>query len=243
MAVLTVDGLVAGYDPEVPIVNGVDLVLARGEILAVLGPNGAGKSTLIRAIAGLLSPSHGRIQLGDSDITRLPVHRRCAAGLAYVPQLDNVFASLSLEDNLLLAAGSIPARDRRARVAEVLSRHPELAMRASMAAGRLSGGQRQTLAVARALLGRPEVLLLDEPSAGLSPRAVEALSAELRAIAAAGTAILLVERNVRAALSVAHRVMVLAEGRTRLNGTPAELALDAELARIYLGRHAMAVRA
>jgi branched-chain amino acid transport system ATP-binding protein len=232
---LRVEALVAGYEPATPIVKGVDLQLARGEILAVLGPNGAGKSTLIRAIAGLLIPCDGSVHLGDVDLTRQPVHQRCAQGLAYVPQLENVFANLSVEDNLALAVDRMSSTARRDRIRELLSRYAELAARTSLPAGRLSGGQRQTLAVARALMARPQVLLLDEPTAGLSPRAVTELTRQLRDIATEGVAIMLVEQNVRAALAVADRVLVLADGQTRLTGLPAELSADPKLAAIYLG--------
>ncbi|MBE7219552.1 MAG: ABC transporter ATP-binding protein, partial [Caulobacteraceae bacterium] len=206
------------------------------EILAVLGPNGAGKSTFIKAIAGLVPIGAGEVQLDGRDITALPAHRKLAAGLAFVPQTENVFGSMSVRDNLKLAGDALP--DRRAaprRLAELLDIFPDLARQQHLAAGRLSGGQRQMLAIARALMTRPSVLMLDEPSAGLSPKLVGEVFARLRIIRDAGAAIVLVEQNVRAALAVADRALVLVEGRVAHAGAAGALADDPSIAALYLG--------
>jgi branched-chain amino acid transport system ATP-binding protein len=233
--VLAVAGLVAGYDPAVPIVNGASLSVARGEIVAILGPNGAGKSTLIKAIAGLVPVTAGTVRLRGRDITSLPAHRMVGAGLGFVPQTDNVFAALSIADNLKLAAGILAARERHGRIDAMYALFPDLAARPSVAAGRLSGGQRQMLAVARALLVSPAVLMLDEPSAGLSPKLVTQVFHRLAEIRATGVTIVLVEQNARAALAIADRGLVLVEGRERHEGGAAELAADPEVAALYLG--------
>jgi len=234
-AALSVTNLVVGYDPGVPIVNGASLSLSPGEIVAVLGPNGAGKSTLIKAIAGVAPVRAGAVRLGDEDITRLPAHLLVRHGLAFVPQTDNVFTRLSIEDNLKLAAGVLKTGARAGRIAEVYRLFPDLLRQRGLLAGRLSGGQRQMLAIARALIVGPRVLMLDEPSAGLSPKLVGIVFAKLAEIRAGGVSILLVEQNARAALAVADRGVVLVEGRNRHEGPAAELWGDARIAELYLG--------
>ena len=235
MSALVVRDLVAGYEPGVPIVNGASLTVAAGEIVAVLGPNGAGKSTLIKAIAGIAPIASGAVFLGDEEITRLPAHRMVRRGLAFVPQTENVFTGMSVEDNLLLAAGILPSDKRTRRIAEIYRFFPDLARQRRLLAGRLSGGQRQMAAIARALIAAPRVLMLDEPSAGLSPKLVEGVFARLAEIRASGVAIVLVEQNARAALAIADRGLVLVEGRNRHEGRAAELWGDARVAALYLG--------
>ena len=234
-ACLQVEELVAGYEPGVPVVQGASFSVAAGEILAILGPNGAGKSTLVKAVAGLVPITSGRVALDSVEFTTLATHLRTAQGLAYVPQIDNVFATLSVEDNLAVAALAGSRAARRARVQEALAGFPDLAARRSQLAGKLSGGQRQMLAVARALIERPQLLLLDEPSAGLAPKIVGQLFERVRAIAASGVGVVLVEQNVRAALAVADRVLVLVQGRNCMQGTPTQLAADPALAALYVG--------
>jgi branched-chain amino acid transport system ATP-binding protein len=226
---------VAGYDPGVPIVNGASLSVSPGEILAVLGPNGAGKSTFIKAIAGVAPIRSGAVFLGDEEITRLPAHRMVGRGLAFVPQTENVFTAMSVEDNLRLAAGILQSDRRAGRIAEIYRFFPDLARQRKLPAGRLSGGQRQMAAIARALIAAPRVLMLDEPSAGLSPKLVEGVFARLAEIRASGVAIVLVEQNARAALAVADRATILVEGRNRHEGRAAELWGDARVAALYLG--------
>ena len=235
MSALVVRDLVAGYEPGVPIVNGASLTVAAGEIVAVLGPNGAGKSTLIKAIAGVAPIRSGAVFLGDEEITRLPAHRMVREGLAFVPQTENVFTGMSVEDNLRLAAGILPSDKRTRRIAEIYRFFPDLARQRRLLAGRLSGGQRQMAAIARALIAAPLVLMLDEPSAGLSPKLVEGVFARLAEIRASGVAIVLVEQNARAALAIADRGLVLVEGRNRHEGRAAELWGDARVAALYLG--------
>ena len=234
---LAAQAVVAGYEPGVPIVDGASLAIGPGEILAVLGPNGAGKSTFVKAIAGLVPIASGTVRLGSADVTRLPAHRRLGAGLAFVPQTENIFATLTVADNLRIAGDRLG--DQRAagrRIEELFARFPDLGRQRRLLAGRLSGGQRQMLAVARALVVSPRVLLLDEPSAGLSPKLVDEVFAGLRAIRATGIGVVLVEQNVRAALAVADRALVLVEGRNRYEGPAAGVADDPIVAELFLGR-------
>jgi branched-chain amino acid transport system ATP-binding protein len=232
---LAVEDLVAGYEPGVPIVRGATLQARAGEIFALLGPNGSGKSTLMRAIVGLVGVESGRVRLGGDDITGWPTHRLARAGVGYVPQTDNVFTRLTIDEHLALAVAALDRPQRRARIAAVYELFPDLAGRRRLPAGHLSGGQRQMLALARALAPAPRVLLLDEPSAGLAPALVDAVLGRLARARALGVTIVLVEQNTRAALAVADRGCVLVEGRPRLVGTAAELAGNAEVARLYLG--------
>ncbi len=233
---LVIDGLEAGYEPGLLIVRGASLQVASGEIVAILGPNGAGKSTLVKAVAGLVPVSGGRTVLFGQDITRVPAHRMVFEGLAFVPQTDNVFVNLSIAENLELAAALVKA-DRRERLAPVYAMFPDLARQRSLPAGQLSGGQRQMLAVARALITRPRLLILDEPSAGLSPKLVGQVFDKLREVRASGVTVLLVEQNVKAALALADRAAVLVEGRERIVAASAELLGDERIAALYLGRH------
>ena len=234
-AVLEVEDLMAGYEPGLPVVRGATLQARAGEIFALLGPNGSGKSTLLRSVVGLVPVESGRVRLGGEDITGRPAHRLARAGLGYVPQTENVFTRLGVEEHLALAAAALPRAARAGRMAAMYDLFPDLAAARRLLAGRLSGGQRQMLALARALVPGPRVLLLDEPSAGLAPALVESVLGRLRDARALGVTIVLVEQNTRAALAVADRGCVLVEGRPRLLGTAAELAGNAEVARLYLG--------
>lgn len=234
-AILSVRDLVAGYEPSAPIVRGVSLDVAAGEIVTVLGPNGAGKSTLIKAIAGLVPVRSGSVMLEARAITAIAPHEMVKRGLAFVPQTENVFATLSVEDNLKLAAGILAEAERQEHLARSYAMFPDLARQRRLLAGRLSGGQRQMLAVARALIGAPRLLMLDEPSAGLSPKLTQEVFANLLTIRQSGIAILLVEQNVRAALAIASRGIVMVEGRIAHEAPAAELAQDPVLAELYLG--------
>ncbi len=235
-AALEVEQLQAGYEPGLPIVRGASLTVAAGEIVAILGPNGAGKSTLVKAVVGLVPVSQGRSHLFGRDITRLPAHRMVFEGLAFVPQTENVFVNLSIAENLELAAAIVKA-DRRERLPAVYAMFPDLARQRKLPAGQLSGGQRQMLAVARALITRPRLLILDEPSAGLSPKLVARVFDKLREVRASGVTVLLVEQNVKAALGLADRAVVLVEGCERIVASSAELLGDERVAALYLGRH------
>ena len=240
MTVIAVEDVVAGYEPGLAIVRGVSFGVAAGEVLTLLGPNGAGKSTLIKAVAGLVPISAGRVSLHGADITRRPAHRMVHGGLAFVPQTENVFQRLSIRENLAVAAQILPRAERAGRLAEMLALFPDLAPRLGEAAGSLSGGQRQMLAIARALMVRPVALLLDEPSAGLSPKLVQDVMQTLVRIRGQGVAVLLVEQNVRAALAVADRALVLVEGRCAHLGPAAELRSGSLLGELFMGRAAMA---
>ncbi|MGN6103456.1 MAG: ABC transporter ATP-binding protein [Devosia sp.] len=233
--VLETRGLVAGYEPDLPIVRSVDFRLAKGELVAVLGPNGAGKSTFVKAVAGLVPILAGSAALGGRDITSTAPEEKVRHGLAFVPQTENVFATLSIEDNLRLAADILPRPSRPARIAALYKTFPDLAERPQRRAGELSGGQRQMLAIARALIVEPSVLILDEPSAGLSPKMVGEVFAALAAIKRSGVSILLVEQNVKAALAIADRAVILVDGRVGHEGTAAGLAHDPIIADLYLG--------
>jgi len=236
---LAVEELVAGYEPDLPIVRGASLAVADGEIVALLGPNGAGKSTLVKAVAGLVAVSGGRIRFAGRDIVGVPAHRLAQQGLAFVPQTDNVFARLGVLENLELAGHRL-GRRRRARVAAMLELFPDLGRQRGLLAGRLSGGQRQMLAIARALIVEPRLLMLDEPSAGLSPLMVGQVFAKLAEVRAGGIAILMVEQNVKAALALADRAYVLVEGRERASGPAGVLGADPAIAGLYLGGAAAA---
>jgi branched-chain amino acid transport system ATP-binding protein len=233
--VLRADAIIAGYELDLPILNGASFEVRAGEIVALLGPNGAGKSTLIKAIAGLVPISSGTVWLHDDDITRLPPHLLIRRGLGFVPQTENIFAAMSIDDNLKLASAILSKPRRGTRIDAMYAMFPDLAARKSLPAGRLSGGQRQMLAIARALLVEPKVLMLDEPSAGLSPKITESVFRSLLAIRESGVSIALVEQSVRAALAIADRAYVLAEGRNRHEGAAAALAGDPMIARLYLG--------
>jgi branched-chain amino acid transport system ATP-binding protein len=216
-------------------VRGASIEVGQGEVVAILGPNGAGKSTLIKSIAGLVPKFSGRVMLEGTDITGLPAHQVIRHGLAFVPQTENVFAGMTVADNLALAAALLPAGERQSRIGEMYAFFPRLEERRHALAGRLSGGERQMLAVARALMVRPKLLVLDEASAGLSPKMIETVFAQLRTIRAAGVTILIVEQNVRAALGLSDRAYILAEGHNRHSGKAADLWNDPAVAELYLG--------
>jgi branched-chain amino acid transport system ATP-binding protein len=236
--VLSTTALVAGYERDLPIVRGVDLSVKAGELVVLLGPNGAGKSTLVKTIAGLVPVHSGAMSLDGLDITTVPAHEKIRHGLAFVPQTENIFAALTIEENLLLAADILPRDKRRRRIAAMYEMFPDLAARPSLRAGQLSGGQRQMLAVARALVVEPAILILDEPSAGLSPRIVSEVFTRLKAINMAGVTVILVEQNVKAALAIADRAIILVEGLVCHEGTSATLVDDPIVAELYLGaRH------
>ena len=232
---LITEELVAGYVPEVDILRGVDLEVRDGEIVTIVGPNGAGKSTLIKAIFGLVPPRTGRIRLRGSDITGLKPHTIAREGMTYVPQLDNVFKTLTVEENLQLGALVNRGVDRSERMDAMYSLFPRLAERRSQAAGTMSGGERQMVAMARALIPDPAVVLLDEPSAGLAPAFVDAIFERVVAINATGVTVLMVEQNARRALALSHRGYVLDLGANRFEGTGQELISDPKVASLYLG--------
>jgi branched-chain amino acid transport system ATP-binding protein len=231
MSMLEVDGLTVRYG-QLTAVAEVDLTVTAGETVAVIGANGAGKSTLLGALAGIRRPAAGPIRLDGADITRMPAHRRVAAGIALVPEGRRLFGSLTVEENLL--AGAYRARSGPWTPARVRELFPWMAERRRQPAARLSGGEQQAVAIGRALVANPRLLLLDELSLGLAPVAVRALYAALPEILAEGTTVLLVEQDVSQALRVADRVECLLEGRTVLAGRPADLTA-AQVEEAYFG--------
>jgi ABC-type branched-subunit amino acid transport system ATPase component len=232
-ALLSVDDLVAGYVPEVDILNGVDLSVQEGQVVTVIGPNGAGKSTLIKSIFGLLPPRTGQVAFRGEDLTGLPPHSITRRGMSYVPQLDNIFPSLTVEENLEM--GALERGSAGERIEAIYELFPRLGERSSQTAGTMSGGERQMLAMGRALIPDPQLLLLDEPSAGLAPQAAERLFETIRAINADGVSIAMVEQNALEALAIARRGYILVDGRNSRTGPAADLARDAEVRRIFLG--------
>ena len=238
-SLLDVQGLHAGYG-KIAVLHGVAMHVGPGEIVTLLGPNGAGKTTLLRALSGLLPTTAGSIRFAGANL-RGADPRACArAGLVHVVEGHRVFTQLSVTDNLQLAAYDLPRADRAARVAEALDVFPEIAAKRADKGGALSGGQQQMLAVAQGLVRRPRLLLLDEPSAGLSPVLVDRVLAVLARLREAGTAVLLVEQLVEKSLAVADRVYALAQGRIVLDSPAMAPGLADRLEHAYLGAVALA---
>jgi ABC-type branched-subunit amino acid transport system ATPase component len=229
---LSVEALEAGYD-EALILRGVSVIAVADQIVSIVGPNGAGKSTLLKAVYGLVRVSAGRVLFEGDDVTSMRPDRITHAGMNYVPQVDNVFPSLTISENLEVGAVTVPRGGRRRALDEAYELFPLLRERPRQRAGTLSGGQRKLLALARALVTRPRLLLLDEPSAGLSPQAVELVFAKLVEIR--GLGIGMVEQNARRALALSDRGYVLDLGRNAHEGTGASLLDDPRVAELYLG--------
>jgi branched-chain amino acid transport system ATP-binding protein len=234
VSLLRVSDLVAGYAADLPIVRGVSLEVSEGEILALLGPNGAGKSTLLKALAGVAAAFEGAVFLAEKNIRGVPAHVLSALGVGFVPQTGNIFTTLSVEENLRIG-GHLLAGNLRERLERAYARFPDLARLRRHPGSALSGGQRQMLAIARALMCEPRLLLLDEPSAGLAPLALRGLFDDIRRIAAGGVAVLMVEQNAKAALRTADRGLLMVNGRIAHGGPAAELAADPALGHAYLG--------
>ncbi len=233
MALLEASGVVAGYG-ETEVLHGVSIVVDRAEIVTIIGPNGCGKSTLMKAIAGLVRVRTGSVVFRGEDISGVSPELIVRTGLCYVPQTDNVFPSLSIRENLEMGA-FVRRGDYRDRIEEMFGIFPDLSIQPGRKAGTLSGGQRQMLAIARALMLDPELLLLDEPSAGLSPAMMNTVFERVREINQAGVALLLVEQNARQALGMSHRGYVLVAGEKRLEDTGKDLLDNPEVASLYLG--------
>ncbi|MBE3112705.1 MAG: ABC transporter ATP-binding protein [Acidobacteria bacterium] len=231
--ILEADGIVSGYG-EVDILHGVSLMVDEGEIVAVIGPNGAGKSTLLKSAFGLLKLRKGKLLLNGVDATNLPPQKMVRNGVSYVPQTDNVFPSLTIVENLEMGA-FVSKGNYKQRLSEVYELFPALAERPNVKAGKLSGGQRQMLALARALMLQPRLLLLDEPTASLSPRMVGDILTKIRDINRKGVAILIVEQNAREALNLCHRGYVLVMGKNAMEDTGQNLLHSEEVGRLYLG--------
>ncbi len=235
MPLLKVQNLEAFYIPGMPIVFDASVKVDAGEFVTLLGPNGAGKSTFLKALAGLVPVGEGGIFFDGQDVAGMPTHRIVAAGIGFVPQTENVFAQLSIEHNLKAGAHTLPRAVMNERLDEAYERFPALAERRNQAANALSGGQRQMLAIARALMTRPRLILLDEPTAGLAPLVVTEVLESLKKLAGSGIAVLMVEQNVKAALAVCDRACILVEGRNHSEGTPEALMADDGIARAFLG--------
>lgn len=226
--------VVAGYLPGVDILRGCDLTLAEGELVGIIGPNGAGKSTFVKALFGLVEIRDGLVTLRGDDITNLAAHTLVAMGVGYVPQRENIFPSLTVEENLKMGLYLTPERWDE-RVAVINELFPLLMDRRDQRAGHMSGGERQMLAMGRALMMDPSVLLLDEPSAGLSPANQDMIFERIREIADTGVSIVMVEQNARRCLQICDRGYVLDQGRNAYTGPGRELLHDPKVIDLYLG--------
>jgi ABC-type branched-subunit amino acid transport system ATPase component len=233
VTVLEARDVVSGYG-EVEILHGVSIKVEEGEIVTIIGPNGAGKSTLLKTVFGLLPCKRGAVFFDGKNVTGHSPQALVRKGMSYVPQSDNVFPSLTVQENLEM--GAFIRRDNyRAKIEEVLSLFPDVVERRHTRAGKLSGGQRQMLALGRALMLEPRVLLLDEPSASLAPNMVQLVFAKIQDINRSGVSIVMVEQNARESLKLSHRGYVLAMGQNRLEGSGPSLLESEEVGRLYLG--------
>ncbi|ERN43028.1 ABC-type branched-chain amino acid transport system, ATPase component [Rubidibacter lacunae KORDI 51-2] len=231
---LVVEDVYAGYVKDLDILQGINFAIAPGELVAVIGPNGAGKSTLAKTIFGLLKPNRGEIWFKGENIAGLRSNAIVQRGMCYVPQISNVFPSLSVEENLEMGAFVLSGSNKQLKE-RIFTMFPVLKRRRRQRAGTLSGGERQMLAMGRALMLDPDLLLLDEPSAALSPQLVSSVFEQIKAINQAGKAIVLVEQNARRALEMADRGYVLESGRDRFEGPGRELLNDPKVGELYLG--------
>ena len=234
MIILQAENITAGYTREVNILYEVGIRLKSGQIVSVIGPNGAGKSTLLKTIFGIVRPTNGKISLKNEDITGLKPDKVANKGISYVPQVDNVFPSLTIQENLEMGA-FIREDDYSQRLNEIYELFPILGERKKQKAGQLSGGQRQMVAMGRALMVDPQVLLLDEPSAGLSPKLVDMIFEKIKDINKTGVSMIIVEQNAREALKMADHGYVLAMGRNVLDDSGDALLANKEVGRLYLG--------
>ncbi len=233
MIILEAKGITAGYS-SVDILKNVNFCVKSGEIVSIIGPNGAGKSTLLKTIFGILKPTKGKVILKEEDITGLKSNRIAQKGISYVPQVDNVFPSLTVEENLEIGA-FICKNDFSQRLAEVYDLFPMLRERKKQRVSQLSGGQRQMVAMGRALMLDPQILLLDEPSAGLAPLLVADIFKKIKEINATGVSVIIVEQNAREALKLAHYGYVLSMGRNILDDKGRTLLANEDIGRLYLG--------
>ena len=233
--VIECNGIAAGYVKGLNILQGVDLLVNEKEIVSIIGPNGAGKSTLLKAIMGIISISGGRFYINGNEQTNTPTHEIVREGVGYVPQVENVFPSLTIEENLEIGSWTLNSNIKEI-ISKIFDDFPMLKERRKDKAGNLSGGQRQILALARALTTSPEILLLDEPSAGLSPVAIKEVFEIIKNINSKGVAILLVEQNAKRALNFSDRGYVLDQGRNAYQGNGHELLNDPRVVDLYLGK-------
>ena len=233
--VIECNGIAAGYVKGLNILQGVDLIVNEKEIVSIIGPNGAGKSTLLKAVMGIINISGGRFFINGVEKTNTPTHQIVKEGVGYVPQVENVFPSLTIEENLEIGSWSIDTSIKQS-ISKIFDDFPMLKERRKDKAGNLSGGQRQILALARALTTSPKILLLDEPSAGLSPVAIKEVFEIVQEINSKGVAILLVEQNAKRALNFSDRGYVLDQGRNAYQGKGQELLNDPRVVDLYLGK-------
>jgi len=234
MPLLKVDTITCGYG-DVEILTDVSAEVDEGEIVSVIGPNGAGKSTLMKSVFGLLHPWKGSISFNGRDISRLEPYEIVQLRMCYVPQVANVFTELTVEENLEMGAFVLRDSDMEARKERIFELFPRLKERRRQAAGKMSGGERQMVAMGSALMLDPRLLLLDEPSAGLSPKMVDIIFERIVRVNEEGIAVLMVEQNAKQSLNMAHRGYVLANGENRFEGGGRELLNDPEVGRLYLG--------
>ncbi len=233
--VIECNGIAAGYVKGLNILQGVDLIVNEKEIVSIIGPNGAGKSTLLKAIMGIISISAGRFFVNGQEKTNTPTHQIVKEGVGYVPQVENIFPSLTIEENLEIGSWTLNENIKQT-ISKTFDDFPMLKERRRDKAGNLSGGQRQILALTRALVTSPNILLLDEPSAGLSPVAINEVFETIKEINAKGVAILLVEQNAKRALNFSDRGYVLDQGRNAYQGKGQELLDDPRVIDLYLGK-------
>ena len=236
-SIIQFDRVVAGYSPSVTILNELTLDVRKAEITLLIGPNGAGKSTVLKTLFGMLVPRSGEVRFEGKRVNGKSQRELLAEGIAFVPQGRNLFGSLSVRHNLELGGITLPRGELAARIDEVLARFPRIRERIDNQASTMSGGEQKQLEVGRALLLRPRVLLIDEPSIGLSPKLVQDVMTLLRALADTGTTVLMVEQNVRTALKYSNRALVLEMGRLALDRPASELLHDPDLNRLFLGGH------
>ena len=236
--IIEFERVVAGYSPSLTILNELTLDARAGEITLLIGPNGAGKSTVLKTLFGMLTPRSGKIRFEGKPIGGKSPRALLADGIVFVPQGRNLFGSLSVLHNLELGGITLPRAELKSRIEEVLVRFPRIRERIDNQASTLSGGEQKQLEIGRALLMRPRVILIDEPSIGLSPKLVQEVMELLRALTDAGSTVLMVEQNVRTALKYANRALVLEMGRLALDRPANELLHDPDLNRLFLGGHA-----
>lgn len=234
MALLEVRGVTAGYG-DTEILRNISMEVGEREIVSIIGPNGAGKSTLMKTIFGLLHPREGSVVFDGHDISRLQPYQIVERGMCYVPQVANVFTDLTVSENLEMGAFLAKTNDISARMERIYEYFPRLKERRNQRAGKMSGGERQMVAMGSALMLDPKLVLMDEPSAGLSPKMVGVIFDQIRKINEAGPAILIVEQNAKLSLEMSDRGYVLASGENRFEGTGKELLNDPEVGRLYLG--------
>lgn len=242
MSLLKVDQITSGYG-EMEILHEVSIAIDEGDIVSIIGPNGAGKSTLMKTVFGILKPWSGNVTFNDQDISGLPPNEIVRKGLCYVPQVENVFPSLVVEENLEMGAFILDDQQViKKRMQQVYELFPYLLERRRQKVGKMSGGERQMVAMGRALMLDPQLLMLDEPSAALAPKLAEMIFEKIKGINQAGVSLLIVEQNARESLKLANQGYVLADGQNKLDGPGPELLSNPEVGRLYLGGSSQKVK-